>query len=187
MILVRIVKSIFVGMGWVRVNCNVGPFKSPIEFQVVFAPTTYHALLGRPQIHKYQAVPSTYHQCIKGGIKGKEVRVPAVSTPFERSEIHFADAIHYSEFAKDGELSLKEVPGSATTSLGGLNEGRCREVQRESRVENLMKRDEAEPSERAQKKVKTDGEEQCIKVTLPDGTTFYSLQQLQNEASGDGL
>lgn len=38
-----------------------------------------------------------------------------------------------------------------------------------------MKRDEAEPSERAQKKVKTDGEEQCIKVTLPDGTTFYSL------------
>lgn len=70
---------------------------------------------------------------------------------------------------------MKEVPGSATTSLGGLNEGRCREVQRESRVENLMKRDEAEPSERAQKKVKTDGEEQCIKVTLPDGTTFYSL------------
>lgn len=43
------------------------------------------------------------------------------------------------------------------------------------RVENLMKRDEAEPSERAQKKLKTDGEEQCIKVTLPDGTTFYSL------------
>ena len=34
--------------GMVRVNCNVGPFKSPIEFQVVFAPTTYHALLGRP-------------------------------------------------------------------------------------------------------------------------------------------
>lgn len=43
------------------------------------------------------------------------------------------------------------------------------------RVENLMKRDEAEPSERAQKKLKTDGEEQCIKVTLPEGTTFYSL------------
>lgn len=41
----------------------------------------------------------------------------------------------YSEFAEDGELSLKEGPGSATTSLGGLNEGRCREVQR----------DEAEP------------------------------------------
>lgn len=55
------------------------------------------------------------------------------------------------------------------------------------RVENLMKRDEAEPSERAQKKLKTDGEEQCIKVTLPDGTTFYSLQQLQNEASGESL
>ncbi|CAN8221874.1 unnamed protein product [Cochlearia groenlandica] len=36
----------------------------------------------------------------------------AVSTPFERSEIHFADAIHYSEFAEDGELSLKEGPGS---------------------------------------------------------------------------
>lgn len=38
----------FIRNGMVRVNCNVGPFKSPIEFQVVFAPTTYHALLGRP-------------------------------------------------------------------------------------------------------------------------------------------
>lgn len=27
-------------VGMVRVNCNVGPFKSPIEFQVVDAPTT---------------------------------------------------------------------------------------------------------------------------------------------------
>lgn len=42
-----------------------------------------------------------------------------MSTPFERSEIHFADAIHYSEFAEDGELSLKEGPGSATTSFVG--------------------------------------------------------------------
>lgn len=43
------------------------------------------------------------------------------------------------------------------------------------RVENLIKRDEAEPSERAEKKLMTDGEEQCNKVTLPDGTTFYNL------------
>ncbi|GMN65102.1 hypothetical protein TIFTF001_034172 [Ficus carica] len=32
-----------------------------------------------------------------------------------------------------------------------------------------MKRDEAESSERAQKKVKTDGDEKCIKVMLLDG------------------
>lgn len=48
-----------------------------------------------------------------------------------------------------------------------------------------MKRDEAGPSDRAKKKLNTD--EQCIKVTLPDGTTFYSNQQLQNEASGEGF
>ena len=97
-----------------------------------------------------------------------------MSTPFERSEIHFADAIHYSEFAEDGELSLKEVPGLRKAPRW---EDLMKEDAEKSseRVENLMKRDEAEPSERAQKKVKTDGEEQCIKVTLPDGTTFYSL------------
>jgi hypothetical protein len=39
---------LFCRNGMVRVNCNLGPFKSPIEFQVFFAPTTYHAPLGRP-------------------------------------------------------------------------------------------------------------------------------------------
>lgn len=92
-----------------------------------------------------------------------------MSTPFERSEIHFADAIHYSEFAEDGELSLKEGPGRWEDLI------KEDEEKSSERIENLMKRDEAEPSERAQKKLKTDGEEQCIKVTLRDGTTFYSL------------
>lgn len=41
--------------------------------------------------------------------------------------------------------------------------------------QTVMKRDEAEPGERAQNKLQTDGEEQCIKVTLPDGNTFDSL------------
>lgn len=68
---------------------------------------------------------------LDGRIKGKEVRVPAVSTPFERSEIHFADAIHYSEFAEDGELSLKEDPGIIST-----------------RWEDLIKEDAEKSSER---------------------------------------
>lgn len=54
-------------------------------------------------------------------------------------------------------------------------------------LKNLHQRDEAEPSERAQNQLQTDGEEQCIKVRLPDSTTFYSFAQLQNEASGEGL
>lgn len=109
-----------------------------------------------------------------------------MSTPFERSEIHFSDAIHYSEFAEDGELSLKEGPGIISTRWEDLIK---EDAEKSSeRVSNLMKRDEAEPSERAQKKLKTDGEEQCIKVTLPDGNTFF-LQLIaitERGLSGEG-
>ncbi|KAG5555750.1 hypothetical protein RHGRI_006407 [Rhododendron griersonianum] len=65
-------------------------------------------------------------------------------------------------------MSTVEALGIPKENIGGAPIEEDAEKSSE-RVENLMKRDEAEPSERDQKKLKTDGEEQCIKVTLTDG------------------
>ncbi|KAG2247441.1 hypothetical protein Bca52824_087069 [Brassica carinata] len=43
---------------------------------------------------------STRHSRRKDWRSTSRVLVPAVSTPFKRSEIHFADAMHYSEFTE---------------------------------------------------------------------------------------
>lgn len=47
--------------------------------QVLDLNLSYNILLGRPWIHKMQAVPSTYHQCVKFPHKGKEIIIIADS------------------------------------------------------------------------------------------------------------
>lgn len=52
---------------------RVGPIMKDIVFQVFDIPLTYNILLGRPCIHEMQAVPSTYHQCVKFSHNGVEI------------------------------------------------------------------------------------------------------------------
>lgn len=47
-----------------------------IVFQVLDIPLTYKILLGQPWIHEMQAIPSTYHQCVKFPHKGAEIVIP---------------------------------------------------------------------------------------------------------------
>lgn len=60
---------------------RIGPIEKDILFQIVDAgPLAYNILLGRPWIHEMQAVPSTYHQCVKFPYNGVEVCIPGDST-----------------------------------------------------------------------------------------------------------
>lgn len=51
--------------GFVNLNITVKPMRTVNRFKVIDAPSSYHMLLGRPWIHRYKAIPSTYHQCLK--------------------------------------------------------------------------------------------------------------------------
>uniref|UniRef100_A0A2N9HSJ2 Integrase catalytic domain-containing protein n=1 Tax=Fagus sylvatica TaxID=28930 RepID=A0A2N9HSJ2_FAGSY len=67
-------------MGHVQLVLKVGPIVALTRFHVVNAETPYHVLLGRPWLHKHKLVSSTYHQCVKGRLNGKPIRIAANSS-----------------------------------------------------------------------------------------------------------
>uniref|UniRef100_A0A2N9FWZ9 Integrase catalytic domain-containing protein n=1 Tax=Fagus sylvatica TaxID=28930 RepID=A0A2N9FWZ9_FAGSY len=56
-------------------------------------------------------IPSTYHQCVKGRLNGKPIRIAANSAPFDQSESHFVEAALYDEITPAGEASLAKPIG----------------------------------------------------------------------------
>uniref|UniRef100_A0A2N9G4I2 Integrase catalytic domain-containing protein n=1 Tax=Fagus sylvatica TaxID=28930 RepID=A0A2N9G4I2_FAGSY len=101
--------------GHIQLVLKVGPIVALTRFHVVDSVVPYHILLGRPWLHKHQLIPSTYHQCVKGRLNGKPIRIAANSTPFDQSESHFVEATLYDE---PSCLTVNEadVPESADTA-----------------------------------------------------------------------
>uniref|UniRef100_A0A2N9EJ59 Integrase catalytic domain-containing protein n=1 Tax=Fagus sylvatica TaxID=28930 RepID=A0A2N9EJ59_FAGSY len=97
--------------GHIQLVLKVGPIVALTRFHVVDSVIPYHILLGRPWLHKHQLIPSTYHQCVKGRLNGKPIRIAANSIPFDQSESHFVEAALYDEITPAGEASLAKPIG----------------------------------------------------------------------------
>uniref|UniRef100_A0A2N9FDC7 Reverse transcriptase domain-containing protein n=1 Tax=Fagus sylvatica TaxID=28930 RepID=A0A2N9FDC7_FAGSY len=96
--------------GHIQLVLKVGPIVALTRFHVVDSVVPYHILLGRPWLHKHQLIPSTYHQCVKGRLNGKPIRIAANSTPFDQSESHFVEAALYDEITSDApEADLRDL------------------------------------------------------------------------------
>ncbi|WZZ58396.1 hypothetical protein YC2023_058503 [Brassica napus] len=52
-------------LGTIRLPVRVCGVTRTVKFAVVSTKAPYHAILGTPWLHSMQAVPSTYHQCVK--------------------------------------------------------------------------------------------------------------------------
>uniref|UniRef100_A0A0D3A1A5 Peptidase A2 domain-containing protein n=3 Tax=Brassica TaxID=3705 RepID=A0A0D3A1A5_BRAOL len=52
-------------LGTIKLPIIAGGVMKMTNFIVVDKPSPFHAILGRPWIHKMKAVASTYHQCVK--------------------------------------------------------------------------------------------------------------------------
>ncbi|XP_010430944.1 PREDICTED: uncharacterized protein LOC104715211 [Camelina sativa] len=52
-------------MGDVKLQVQAGGVTRKSKFVVIDAPPIYNAILGSPWIYSMQAVPSTYHLCVK--------------------------------------------------------------------------------------------------------------------------
>uniref|UniRef100_A0A2N9GEB7 RNA-directed DNA polymerase n=1 Tax=Fagus sylvatica TaxID=28930 RepID=A0A2N9GEB7_FAGSY len=104
-------------MGHVQLVLKVGPIVALTRFHVVNAETPYHVLLGRPWLHKHKLVSSTYHQCVKGRLNDKPIRIAANSCPFDQTEAHFVEAALYDDLTSTGEPSIQKGP---TPGEGGL-------------------------------------------------------------------
>ena len=79
-------------IGSIQLVLRVGPIVALTRFHVIDSVVPYHALLGRPWLHRHKLVPSTYHQCVKGRFLGKPMRIPANHTPFDLFEAQYFEA-----------------------------------------------------------------------------------------------
>ena len=79
--------------GHIQLWLKVGPIASLARFHVVRTEVSYHVLLGRSWLHKHRLVPSTYHQCVKGRLNDRVIRIAANPSPFEQAEAHLVETM----------------------------------------------------------------------------------------------
>ena len=91
---------------------KVGPIASLARFHVVKTEVLYHVLLGRSWLHKHRLVPSTYHQCVKGMLNSRMVRIAENPSPFELVEAHLVETMFYNQWAPSGKSSMSRLQGT---------------------------------------------------------------------------
>ena len=52
-------------LGSIELAVTAGEIRKIVEFIVIDRPAPFNAILGRPWLYSMEAVPSTYHQCLK--------------------------------------------------------------------------------------------------------------------------
>uniref|UniRef100_A0A2N9GRN7 RNA-directed DNA polymerase n=1 Tax=Fagus sylvatica TaxID=28930 RepID=A0A2N9GRN7_FAGSY len=164
-------------MGHVQLVLKVGPIVALTRFHVVNAETPYHVLLGRPWLHKHKLVSSTYHQCVKGRLNGKPIRIAANSCPFDQTEAHFVEAALYDDLASTGEPSIVRPCGTPLPAWEDIKDDP--EIDLRELLERKKKRKERE--------VEHGSPPQCVRVQLPDGRITENsgkvvVDQLQSTA-----
>uniref|UniRef100_A0A2N9FH10 Integrase catalytic domain-containing protein n=1 Tax=Fagus sylvatica TaxID=28930 RepID=A0A2N9FH10_FAGSY len=93
-------------MGHTQLVLRVRPIVALTRFHIVNAEAPYHVLLSRPWLYKHKLVSSTYHQCIKGRLNGKPIRIADNSSPFDQTEAHFVEAALYDELSSTEDPSI---------------------------------------------------------------------------------
>ena len=154
-------------IGSVQLVLKVGPIIALTRFHVIDSPVSYHALLGRPWLHKHKLVPYTYHQCVKGRFNGKPIRIPANPTLFDLSEAHYFEATFYDELTLNGEDSTSRPVGIPLPSWQDIENNP--EIDTRSFLDKRKKkREHGETSSGA-------SQPRCVQVQLPDGCLGYCL------------
>ena len=123
----------------------------------------YHALLGRPWLHRHKLVPSTCHQCVKERFLGKHIRIPANHTPFDLSKAHYFEADFYNEFTLCGEDATSKPVGIP------LPDWEVIEVDLRGILDQNKKKREGKEASSSRSQLR------CVQIQLLDGCLGYRL------------
>jgi hypothetical protein len=151
-------------MGHIQLVLKVGPIVALTRFHVVNSEVPYHVLLGRPWLHKHKLISSTYHQCVKGRLNGKPIRIAANPSPFDQTEAHFIEAALYDELSAE-EPSIIKPSGTPLPDWEDIKDDL--DVDLRELLERKKKRKERAAEDR--------NAPQCIRVQMPDGRIVYRL------------
>ena len=69
-------------MGTLEFELRIGPATFVTIFQVLWIPTSFNLLLGRPWIHRVGAIPSSLHQKVKFIHEGQVVTIQSADDMF---------------------------------------------------------------------------------------------------------
>ena len=148
---------------------KVGPIFALTKFHVIDSLVSYHALLGRPCLHKHKLVPSIYHQCVKGRFNGKPICIPANPTPFDLSEAHYFEAAFYDDFTPSGEDSTSKPVGIPLPSWQDIKNNP--EIDMRSFLDKRKKKRERGKNSNGA------SQPRCVQIQLPDGRLGYCLRR----------
>ena len=150
--------------GYVQLALRVGPIVALTRFHVINSKMFYHVLLGHPWLHKHRLILSSYHQCVKGRLNGRPVRIPANCNPFSQGEVNFAEIMFYDELEPDDENPTPSTPGAP------ILEEEEEERERGARdLRNLLER------KRQKRELNSSGSWECVLVREPRGRLIYNL------------
>ena len=152
--------------GHIQLWLKVCPMASLAQFHVVKTEVSYHVLLGRPWLHKHRLVPSTYHQCVKGRLNGRMIRIAANPSPFEQAEAHLVETMFYDQWASLRESSVSKPRGTFVPKWEDIQddlEHNLREL-----LARKRKRREVPTAE-------SNDTPQCIRIRGLDGRIVYKL------------
>ena len=124
---------------------------------------SYHVLLGRSWLHKYCLIPSTYHQCIKGRLNGRRVRIPVNCNPFSQGEVNFAETMFYEKLELDNGSPALGTPGALFLKEEEEGGKGTRDLR------NLLER------KRQKRELSSSGSRECVVVREPGGRLIYRL------------
>ena len=147
--------------GYVQLALKVGPIVALTRFHVINSEVSYHVLLGHKWLHKHRLISSTYHQCVKGRLNRRPVRIPANHNPFNQGEVNFVETMFYDELESDNESPMPGTPGVPVLEEeeGG---GTCD-------LRDLLKK------KRQKREPNTSGSRECVVVREPGGRLIYRL------------
>ena len=150
--------------GYIQLALRVRPIMALTRFHVINAEVSYHVLLGCPWLHKHRLIPSTYHQCIKGRLNGRPVRILANRNSFSQEEVNFAEMMFYDELEPDDESPAPGTPGAPILEEEeeGGGRGTCD-------LRNLLER------KRQKRELNSSGSRECVVVREPGGRLIYRL------------
>ena len=98
--------------GHIQLWLKVGPMAFLAQFHMVKTEVSYHVVLGRPWLYKHRLVSSTYHQCVKGRLNGKMIRITANQSPFEQAKAHLVETMFYDQWVPSRESLLSRPRGT---------------------------------------------------------------------------
>ena len=140
---------------------RISPIGVLTRFYVINSEVSYHVLLGRPWLHKHRLIPSTYHQCVKGRLNRRPIRIPTNPNPFSQGKVNFVETIFHNKLRPDDKSSTPRTP--RVPVLEEEKEWGTHDLR------NLLDR------KRKKKETSSSGSRECVVVRESRGRLIYCL------------